>query len=348
MVFKSNKWSAVLIALVVSCLAIGTTSQDVYAGKKSKAKAKVQQQKADSISASLGEVKWGSSDREVLDVLKKQMFDGLNKDEQLKKDKLLMQRARKEAMDKFSDIEKSKLELKGTRTGYEVSVIADEFTPDVGESIILVRDKVAQRYYFFMHNRLYKLVVAYDKSYLNGVDFEPFAAQTAQRYGRPISTDYGDVFGEEELTGVTWEDDSSVLSVHNKREFFGTFTMVFSDRKRVQELTSRGVNFGGKGKKVKKEAEISSEVAMLTQDNANSANKTVVDSMVGSVDIDLNEGRPEDEKLRPDEQPSGQAAEDDSKTKTKKAKPKKTKPKKAKPRRKFDQIDAGDNELVIY
>lgn len=344
---SSKRWSALLITLVMSCVTLGVTQPDAFAKKKS-SKPKVQQQKVDKIAAVLGDMKWGASDKDVVELIKKQRLDEMSKDQKLRKDPLLMQEARKQLVDQLSTIEKTKTELKGDRTGYEVSVIADEFTPNVGESMMVVRDKVAQRYYFFMHGRLYKLVIAYDKEYLKGVDFEPFAAQTAQRYGRPISTDYGDVFGEEELTSVTWEDDGSILAVHNKREFFGTFTMVFSDKQRVQELTKRGLSFGGKGKATKKQAEVSSEVAQLTRDGGEDPNKNIVDGMVGSVNIDLNEGRPEDDKLRPEDQESpGESSKPTKTAKDKTKKPKKPKTKK-KPRRKFEDLNAGDNELVIY
>lgn len=344
---SSKRWSALLITLVMSCVTLGVTQPDAFAKKKS-SKPKVQQQKVDKIAAVLGDMKWGASDKDVVEMIKKQRLDEMSKDQKLRKDPLLMQEARKQLVDQITTIEKTKTELKGDRTGYEVSVISDEFTPNVGESMMVVRDKVAQRYYFFMHGRLYKLVIAYDKEYLKGVDFEPFAAQTAQRYGRPISTDYGDVFGEEELTSVTWEDDGSILAVHNKREFFGTFTMVFSDKQRVQELTKRGLSFGGKGKATKKQAEVSSEVAQLTRDGGEDPNKNIVDGMVGSVNIDLNEGRPEDDKLRPEDQESpGESSKPAKSTKDKTKKPKKPKTKK-KPRRKFEDLNAGDNELVIY
>lgn len=344
---SSKRWSALLITLMMSCMALSVTQGDAFAGKKKSSKSKVQQQKVDQLSAVLGGIKWGASDKDVVELIKKQRLDEMSKDQKLRKDPLLMQESRKQLVDQITTIEKTKTELKGERTGYEVSVISDEFTPNVGESMLVVRDKVAQRYYFFMHSRLYKLVIAYDKEYLKGVDFEPFAAQTAQRYGRPISTDYGDVFGEEELTSVTWEDDGSILAVHNKREFFGTFTMVFSDKKRVQELTKSGLSFGGKGKATKKQAEVSSEVAMLTRTGGDDPNKNIVDGMVGSVDIDLNEGRPEDDKLRPEDQESPSADTKTTKTKDKPKKPKKPKTKK-KPRRKFEDLNAGDNELVIY
>ena len=146
---------------------------------------------------------------------------------------------------------------------------------------------------------------------------------------------------------MTWEDDGSILAVHNKREFFGTFTMVFSDKKRVQELAKSGLRFGGKGKATKKQAEVSSEVAMLTRTAGEDPNKNIVDGMVGSIDIDLNEGRPEDDKLRPEDQESPSADTKTTKTKDKPKKPKKPKTKK-KPRRNFEDLNAGDNELVIY
>lgn len=306
---------------------------------KKKAKSKHQ------LKDTLGKIEWGDSRVTVLKKLKASMFEKIKKDPKLKKDRLKMQVAHKGVLDKYAAIERSKTSFRGKRTGYEVSIIADEYTKNNNESMILVKDKYADRYYFFMDGRFYKMLVGYDRGYLKGVSFENFVAQTMKRYGRPKDIEYGEIFGEEELAQARWMDGATILSLHNKREFFGTYTMVFSDRKRVKSLNASGRKFGGKGKAKKGPEKVSSSVAALTKSNARDKNKDIVNSMVGDVNIDLNEGRPEDEKIREEEKTTVAAATKKAKKTKKRAKKKRAKKRK---KRDFSKIDAGDKELVIY
>jgi len=299
------------------------------------------------MSSVLGNLEWGDSPKKVIKQLKEDRLEQLRRDSALKADQVLMQQARKEALDWNKKVEKSYTKLKGKRTGYEFSVVSSEFTLNVGEALIRARDKVAQRFYFFKDGRLYKLVVAYDKDYLQNVEFEDFAVQTARKYGRPVSTEYGELYGAEELVAVKWEDRFTYLDVQNKAEFFGTYVMVFSDRKKVKRLQASGRPFGGSDKGDEDES-ISSEVAALTS-GTSKADDTVLDDLVGEVKLDLNEGRPEDEKIRDEPEV---ADTDSPKAKSKKkAKPKKKKAKKKKRRKSkkgLDGMKSGDDELIIY
>lgn len=304
------------------------------------------------LAAVLGDIKWGDSKDAVLKKMKDQLMDEARKDKKVKSDPLLLQKARKQALDRYKAAENSYTRLEGDNTGYEVSVIADEFSTNNGESFIRVKDKVAQRFYFFIDGAFYKLVVAYNGSYLRNTDFETFVATSARKYGRPTSAEYDDIRGEEQLALVTWEDPETSLSVKNKKELFDTYTMAFTDRQMMKRLAGQNRRVGGSDKDAD---ELSASVKDLMVSSEHDANRAVVDDLTGGkTNIDFNEGRPKDDQVRRyDEEGNVVAAneegakDDKKKKKQKKSKQKKTRKKKQAPD--FSKIKANtDDDLIIY
>lgn len=299
----------------------------------------------------LGDMEWGDSKDEVLKKMRSQLMDEARKDPKIKRDPLLLQKARKQALDRHKKAEKSYTRLSGDDTGYEVSVISDEFSSDNGESFIRVKDEVAQRFYFFVDNKFYKLVVAYNGSYLRDTDFETFVAMSARKYGRPTAAEYDDIRGEEQLALVNWQTPETALAVKNKKELFDTYTMVFSDRQTLKRLAAQNRAVGGSDKD---EEEVSAQVKDLMSGSETDSNATVVDNLTGgSTKINFDEGRPKDDKLKRYDD-DGNIIEAEEDTAQAKAKPKKKAKKKTKKRKKknapdFSKIEAkGSDDLIIY
>ncbi len=297
----------------------------------------------------LGDVKWGDSKDVVLAKMKSQLMVEAKKDAKVKKDPLLMQKARKGAIDRHKKAEKSYTRLEGDNTGYEVSVIADEFSSNNGESFIRVKDSVAQRFYFFIDGGFYKLVVAYNSSYLRQTDFESFVAMSARKYGRPTTAEYDDIRGEEQLALVAWEDPETSLSVKNKKELFDTYTMAFTDRQTLKRLQGKKGRLGGSDKDGD---ELSSQVQDLMASSEGDGNRGVVDDITGArTSIDFKAGRPKDDAdKRFDEE--GNVVDADEKDDSKKAKPKAKKTKKVRKKKDapdFSKIESkGSDDLIIY
>ncbi len=325
---------------VMAIMMVGLMSTTAMAEKKSKKKGEAR------IDAVLGDLKWGDSKKKVLDYIKDQRLDALKKDKKLKKDRVRMQAERKRVLEWHSKVEDSYTRFKKKEgSEYEVSLISNHYTKNNGESMLLARDKVAQRFFFFIDGQLYKIVVAYDQDYVKGVGFEAFVGQSARKYGRPVSLEYGELYGEDELVRVTWKDKTSILELENQREFFGTYSMVFSDRERIKQLLASDRNFGGNDKGV--EDSVSSEVASLTQDNG-SKNEGALGDLVGSIDIDDSKGRPKDAIVPPAEEETKKDKTKKSKKSKKKKKKGRVKVKKKKSGKSLKDIDAGDEELIIY
>ena len=248
----------------------------------------------------LGEIEWGDDRDEVIEKLRTAKLAELREDSSLRRDQSAMQTARQRTLDRVRGIEDSYTELQGESTDYDVSVIAGEFTSDNNESFLRVRDDVAQRYYFFLEGEFYKLVVAYDHDYVANVGFETFVDQTRQEYGSPTSTERGRVGGHEDMLQAVWTDGNYKLSVDNKRAQFGTFTMTFSDRQRVEELERQGETFGGNDVE-EVDTGVSQRVEAVTGPSDEARNENVVGEMVGGDELDVDFSTDEDEKREEEE-----------------------------------------------
>ncbi|MFU8802483.1 MAG: hypothetical protein ACNA8W_01620 [Bradymonadaceae bacterium] len=328
-----KRYLTLLICVGVSMMALGHSSP-----------AQAQNQ---ALAGVLGEVQWGDRKGDVLKKLRAEMLAKVNADESLKSDRVLMQEARRRALDEMKTVENSYKRLQGERTGFEVSVIAGEFTSNNGESVMRVRDQVAQRFYFFLDGNFYKLVVAYNPDYITNVGFEAFISQAARRYGRPEATDYGQVGGEEHLVLARWEDNESELRIENKKEFFATYTMSFTDLSTLKRLKSANRSFGGADVR---EEEVSSAVQRLSEFSVVDRNENVVDSLVGNTTVNLNEGRPKGEDLREGSDEGVASAPDDSSSRAQAAPKKKKKTTRKKTtKRDFSDLDTkGGDDLIIY
>lgn len=290
----------------------------------------------------LGDIQWGDSHEAVIEKIRDARIAELREDPRNRNDRVAMQRARQRVLDQMRAAEDSFIELKGRRTGYEVSVVAEEFVPNNGESLIRVRDAVAQRFFFFLDGKLYKMVAAYDQEYISNIGFEAFLNHATQRYGRPSTTNYGSVLGEEVLVQAVWEDQRSQLRIDDRRELFGTFTMAFAELNTLRRLEKEGRVAKGAQRG---EEEVSDRVRALMQTQARDPNAQVVDGLVGDVKVELPPG-PKKEDAEAGEKESSKRAEkpkEEKKKEEQKAAPKRrrTKPA-AKPK------PADDDDLFIY
>lgn len=329
------RYLSLLTCLIVSVMAMSFSTP-----------AQAQSGDRQAIAAVLGDIEWGERKDSVLGKVRAEMLANVSKDEELRRDRVLMQQARARVLEDMKVVEESYKRLQGERTGYEVSVITGEFTANNGESVLRVRDQVAQRFYFFLDGSLYKLVVAYNPDYIRNVGFEAFISQAARRYGRPEAVDYGQVGGEESLVLARWEDGHSELRIQNKKEFFATYTMSFTDLGTLRRLQAANRSFGGAGTR---DQEVSATVQQLADFSVVDRNENVVDSLVGNVSVNLNEGRPKGEDLRMGSE-EGEASAQASNTPTRaQEQPKKKAPKKKKKQRDFSDLGTGGgDDLIIY
>jgi len=287
---------------------------------------------------------WGMTSKQVLKKIEEHVMNEYEEEaakvsQHRKKDML-----RRKAEKRFERIAKSHKEFKsGKRSGLEVSVVADEFVPDNNESVIVVKDDKATRYYFFVHDKLYKLAIAYDPNYIGNLSFDTFAKHVAKKYGS-AKKEKKDADGF--FVQAIWEDGSgNRLRVDDKWQTYETYLMAFSDtnlESQVAEKHAAAID------KRYAEPAVSSDIESLTEGEDKSG--SAVDAILGGdTQVDLKAGLPEEDL-------KAMAEDDIVKEKDKKDKAgtsKKKRKKRRRNKRKRDQFKDVDKKedgggIIIY
>lgn len=259
------------------------------------------------ISAILGTLDWGAHHSDVLARIKADLDEKFRERLEKTVDTLSVDRILKEKAKAFAAIEKTYIRFTGQRTGYEASLIADDFQTNNDEAVLRIDDRDAQRYYFFKNDRLWKVLVAYNASISSAVPFPKFLEQVQSKYGKPLSIDHDEADGQKTIVAGHWEDELTHLVVEDRTGFFGTFVMKFLDRGEGLALEQARV-----GKERATAPRASANTEGLVADIMGGGGETgtdVVDQLTG-VDhqVDLRSGRPEYETLTPVPEDVGEAA----------------------------------------
>ena len=109
----------------------------------------------------------------------------------------------------------------GTRTGYEVSVIAGEFAPGVGESILLFRDGTTEHYFFFTEGVLWK----YARPLSGNKMFEARLEEYKSDHGEPVSTK-----GDDRGRAAIWRGTDVEIRLTERRRVFRSDLVVVTSR----------------------------------------------------------------------------------------------------------------------
>lgn len=246
------------------------------------------------VSAILKTLDWGASSIRVFEALEAEVderfADTIKGADTLVIDKI-MRRKRAEK----KSIRKAYVRFDGRTTGYEASLVADDFTANNGEAMVRVDDGPAQRYYFFKDEQLYKVLVVYSTAVARQTKFPAFVNKAAGKYGKPVST-ITDEKADNALVGAIWRDDMTELRVRD-RSLFGTYTMAFLQAGRGAQIEdARAPSADGASPIVDPQAD--GMIADIMVDGEG-AGADVVDQLTGvehKVNLDL--GREESQPLR--------------------------------------------------
>lgn len=183
-----------------------------------------------------GEYKWGMTSEEV--VGKVQDFVRSTFDERLKKtihDPTKQDRVRKEMAAEVEKVKGKVIKFDGQKTGYDVSIVDQEFLHNTGESMLVIKEENATRYFFFADDRLYKMFLAFDKEMLQGKAFREFGQLMQARFGkaREVNVEERTKTGVKvKLDHFVWGSKSGdMLRLVDRSEFYDVFCLVIYDGK---------------------------------------------------------------------------------------------------------------------
>lgn len=227
-------WSVASLALSVFVITAAGSAAAAPAKKAGPAKA-APLASTEEVTKLKGDFKWGMTPDEVMaktverieasyeDRLKKTVNDPTKQD-----------RVRKEMLAEVEQIKKNSLvKFDGQKSGYDVSIIDQEFNHGANNSMLIGKDANASRYFFFVSNALYKMYIAFDKDMLAGKDFRQFGQLMQARFGKAR-----EVFVEEKSkAGVTRKLDhyewaakgGDVIRLVDRSSFYDVYCLVIAD-----------------------------------------------------------------------------------------------------------------------
>jgi hypothetical protein len=228
-----------------------------------------------------GTFRWGMKPEEVeklVDVQIEKKYQA--RVDQAKQDPGKQTRIREEMMREISNVKKSYTKFEGNKSGWDVSIIGPEFEQNTGEAVLVTKEDIWTRYFFFFEDGLYKMFLAFNKDALEGKSFADFGASMEDKYGHAK-----EVFRDDKVKGgikhtldhYEWSAAGDRLRLVDRSEFYGVFCLVLFDHDVQHRLTERRkvVNPGG--------AHSDSLVDAVTakDENTRDANDNIVDRLTG-------------------------------------------------------------------
>lgn len=222
------------IAAGLAVVFVAGTAQAAKPARKPRAAAPAPTASAEEVEKLKGAYRWGMSPDDVAKQIEGRLRASY--EERLQKsanDPTRNDRVRKELQAEIEGIKRKYVKFEGQKSGYDVSIIDQEFAQKTGESMLVAKEDNATRYYFFANEGLYKMFVAFDKEILAGKSFLEFGKLMQARFGRGQ-----EIFGQRHVKGGTervldhylWTTKAGdVLRLVDRSEFYDVYCLVLYD-----------------------------------------------------------------------------------------------------------------------
>jgi hypothetical protein len=181
-----------------------------------------------------GTFKWGMKPEEVMaqartavEAKYEQRID------KARQDPGLQQRIRDEMARELTSVKKSFTKFEGQKTGWDVSIIGPEFQQNTSEAVLVTKEDIWTRYFFFFEDGLYKMFLAFNKDAIGGKSFQEFGKGMESKYGHAKEV-YRD---DKTRGGVTHKLDhyewsaggGDRMRLIDRSEFYGVYCLVLYD-----------------------------------------------------------------------------------------------------------------------
>lgn len=225
-----------LLALAFALTAVSPGDADARRkrGKKKPAAAKVN---VAALGELMGPFKFGMTQKQVLKVLAKEIGKRYREKIAETTDVYQQDKLRRERAAEIKRIKSSYTEFTGKKTGWDVSIVDDQFAHRTGESMMVYWEnepgsgKDQRRFFFFHDGRLYKMFISLNSAMLKDSQksFAYFQNLMERRYG-PAEVKYAtDATGTESPERLDWRARKYHVQAIDKLSFYGSFVLVIAD-----------------------------------------------------------------------------------------------------------------------
>ena len=226
---------------------------------------------------SMGEIQWCWTPKQVYRHLKKEIEARYQEPISKTTDAIEEDRLRHKMAEEARQIRDSYFEFDGTATAYDSGYLKGEFTHGNGESLLRVRTKTTQDYFFFINDKLWKRYRAFDASVFEGASFDDFGKALQQRYGKARRKS-GPLFeGGEPKQWYEWRESRVLAKAVDNNEFYGFYCLILEDPKTVAQLGKLRKN------KTAQVATKDSLVDMVGDDTDGDQHADIADRITGEI-----------------------------------------------------------------
>ena len=95
----------------------------------------------------------------------------------------LQQRIRDEMARELKAVKASYTKFEGQKSGWDVSIVGPEFQQNTSEAVIVTKEDIWTRYFFFFEDGLYKMFLGFNKDAIGGKNFAEFGKGMESKYG---------------------------------------------------------------------------------------------------------------------------------------------------------------------
>jgi hypothetical protein len=238
------------------------------------------------LEASMGEIQWGWSPKQVYRHLKAGIEASYRKPISKTTDAIEEDRLRHKMAEETRQIRESYFEFDGTASAYDSGYLKGEFTHRNGESLLRIRTETTQDFFFFINDKLWKRYRAFDASVFGGASFDEFGAALQKRYGKARRKTGALYDGGPTKRWYEWKEPRVVAKAVDNTEFYGFYCLILEDPKTVARLDKLRKNESGPAR------EQVSLVDTVGSDSHEDQNADIADRITGeirrheSVDVD--------------------------------------------------------------
>lgn len=227
----------ILLAAIFALTCLAPSAAEAKRKKKrKKKKAPVAQISSEALGQLMGPFNFGMSKTKVLKVLSRQLderFQDKIKDTSDIAEQDKLRRAKKTMLKK---VKSSYVSFEGKKTGWDVSIVDDQFGHKTGESMLVYWENNAdgndqRRFFFFHEGNLFKMYIALNSSMLPAEQrsFDFFKSLMVKRYGPGKLVTRKKRSGEVIPVLVDWAAPKYHVQAIDKVSFYGSFCLMIAD-----------------------------------------------------------------------------------------------------------------------
>lgn len=261
--------SSTVAVLIGAALLLGTA---VYADQGN-----ASNKSPSALEESMGTIEWGWTPKQVYRQLKKDIEASYQEPISKTTDAIEEDRLRHKMAQETRQIRDSFFEFDGTPSAYDSGYLKGEFTQNNGESLLRVRTKNTQDFFFFINDKLWKRYRAFDTSVFEGASFDQFANALQKRYGKAKKKKGVLVPGEEPTQWLEWKEPRVQARAVDNNEFYGFYCIVLEDPKVASRIDALRKNKPAATK------DGGSLVDMVAAENGDDHNADIADRITGEI-----------------------------------------------------------------